>query len=261
MVLGDSLTAGFYAGGSKFAPPAATLQKLLDKECGKGKHTVQASSSCGETAVSMAKRKVIDPQFAKRDPPRVVVILGGTNDLRAWPVISVDEILEALATLAAAAAAGGAAPLLLTVPRMPASEGRAAALTARRLELNGRLRDDERFATADVARAFEDAGDLFDADGLHLTPRGYATLAAEVFPALRAAQKTKRKPRTYLRTRTRPSAGSSTMSAMALRMPLSSSLFAGVSLRRFLLSADSTTSFCRCASRSGRSSATTTPRS
>mmetsp|Transcript_6920 Transcript_6920/g.18891 ORF Transcript_6920/g.18891 Transcript_6920/m.18891 type:complete len:265 (+) Transcript_6920:2119-2913(+) len=34
-----------------------------------------------------------------------------------------------------------------------------------------------------------------------------------------------------------------------------------MSLRRFLLSADSTTSFCRCASRSGRSSATTTPRS
>ena len=96
IMVGDSLTAGFYAGGSKFAPPAATLQKLLDKECGKGKHTVQASSSCGETAVSMAKRKVIDPHFAKRDPPRVVVILGGTNDLRAWPVISVDEILEAL---------------------------------------------------------------------------------------------------------------------------------------------------------------------
>ena len=37
LCIGDSLTAGFVDGGARFFPYAATLQKMLDKECGKGK--------------------------------------------------------------------------------------------------------------------------------------------------------------------------------------------------------------------------------
>ena len=193
LCVGDSLTAGFYDGGAKFAPPAATLQKSLDRDAGAGKHSVEEASSCGETAVSMARRGVIDAAFEarKRLPPRVVIILGGTNDLRAWPVIEVGDVLEALAALAGAARARGAVPVVLTVPRMPAAETRSPSLTARRFELNERLKADERFICADVAAGFEEDDGAYDPDGLHLRKGGYAKLAKLAYPALRQAQRTK----------------------------------------------------------------------
>lgn len=193
LCIGDSLTAGFVDGGSRFFPYAQTLQKLLDKDCGKGKHQVEEASSCGETAVSMAKRRVVETEVdrRKRSPPKIVCILGGTNDLRAWPVLSVDEILSALATLVEAVTAAGAKPIVLTVPRIPSSEVRTATLADRRRALNAAIRST--YVHADVAADFEDddASVFYDPDGLHLTKAGYAKLARVVLPALRAAMKKK----------------------------------------------------------------------
>ena len=64
-------------------------------------------------------------------------------------------------------------------------------LTARRFELNGRLKADERFICADVAAGFEEDDGAYDPDGLHLRKGGYAKLAKLAYPALRQAQRTK----------------------------------------------------------------------
>lgn len=197
LCIGDSLTAGFVDGGAQFFPYAKTLQKLLDNECGKGKHQVEEASSCGEDARSMASRNVVGTAMEKRKrlPPKIVVLLAGTNDLRAWPQPTTDDVVDALASLAAAAKASGAKTLILTVPRMPAAEARTPSLTARRHDLNARVRAEETFHCADVAAGFEECGDdLYDADGLHLSKAGYRDLAKLVYPALRGVMKRKKAP-------------------------------------------------------------------
>ena len=63
--LGDSLTSGYSQGEDKY-PYGSILQKLLDKECGKGKHEVITCGNNGETAGSMAKRYAATTEIAER---------------------------------------------------------------------------------------------------------------------------------------------------------------------------------------------------
>ena len=186
--LGDSLTSGMSQGDNQF-PYGQQLQKLLDKECGKGKHEGITCGNNGETAVSMAKRHAVETESneRKRLPPKLFILLAGTNDLRAYPAIDEETIVDALAAMVAAADVA----VVCTVPRMPTSEQRTPALTERRDKLNTLIC--ERFSPRVVdTTPIEDA--LFDADGLYLTKAGYAALAKLVYPVCRAAMKRKKKP-------------------------------------------------------------------
>ena len=104
--LGDSLTSGYSHGEDKY-PYGSILQKLLDKECGKGKHEVITCGNNGETAVSMAKRYAVTTEIAERRrlPPKLFIIMAGTNDLLAYPQIEEDKIVGALAAMVDAASA------------------------------------------------------------------------------------------------------------------------------------------------------------
>ena len=195
--LGDSLTSGYSQGEDKY-PYGAILQKLLDKECGKGKHEVITCGNNGETAVSMAKRYAVTTEIAERRrlPPKLFIIMAGTNDLLAYPVIEEDKIVGALAALVDAAAVELAVAVVCTVPRMPAPEERSPeyALTKRRYRLNELIVEkfgEDRVVDTSSLDAFED-------DGLHLTKKGYAELAKLIYPVRRAAMKrcrTSKKPK------------------------------------------------------------------
>ena len=186
--LGDSLTSGYSQGEDKF-PYGSILQKLLDKEVGKGKHEVITCGNNGETAVSMAKRYAVTTEIAERPrlPPKLFIIMAGTNDLLAYPQIEEEKIVSALSAMVDAAAVELAVAVVCTVPRMPAPEDRSPeyALTKRRYRLNELIVEkfgEDRVVDTSSLDAFED-------DGLHLTKRGYAELAKLVYPACRAAMK------------------------------------------------------------------------
>ena len=186
--LGDSLTSGYSQGEDKY-PYGAILQKLLDKEVGKGKHEVITCGNNGETAVSMAKRYAVTTEIAERRrlPPKLFIIMAGTNDLLAYPQIEEEKIVEALKAMVDAAAVELAVAVVCTVPRMPAPEDRSPdyALTKRRYRLNELITEkfgEDRVVDTSSLDAFED-------DGLHLTKRGYAELAKLIYPVCRAAMK------------------------------------------------------------------------
>lgn len=167
------------------------MRKLLDKKCGKGKHEVITCGNNGEMAVSMAKRHAVETEIneRKRLPPKLFILLAGTNDLRAYPAIDEKTIVDALAAMVAAADVA----VVCTVPRMPTSEQRTPAFTERRDKLNALIC--ERFSPRVVdTTSIGDTDALFDADGLHLTKAGYAALAKLVYPVCRAAMKRKKKP-------------------------------------------------------------------
>ena len=186
--LGDSLTSGYSQGEDKY-PYGSILQKLLDKECGKGKHEVITCGNNGETAVSMAKRYAVTTEIAERRrlPPKLFIIMAGTNDLLAYPQIEEDKIVNAISAMVDAAAVDLAVAVVCTVPRMPAPEDRSPeyALTKRRYRLNELIVEkfgEDRVVDTSSLDAFED-------DGLHLTRKGYAELAKLIYPVCRAAMK------------------------------------------------------------------------
>ena len=186
--LGDSLTSGYSQGEDKY-PYGSILQKLLDKECGKGKHEVITCGNNGATAVSMAKRFAVTTEIAERRglPPKLFIIMAGTNDLLAYPQIEEEKIVNAISAMVDAAAVELAVAVVCTVPRMPAPEDRSPdyALTKRRYRLNELITEkfgEDRVVDTSSLDAFED-------DGLHLTKKGYAELAKLIYPVCRAAMK------------------------------------------------------------------------
>ena len=217
---GDSLTAGFRCGGDddKFHPYSVELKRRLASLKGRLRGaTVQTVGLCGCCAAEQARsgglrallQAAKDKAAAGRGAlPAVVVLLMGTNDLRGYPPADPQDVAAALNELVGAAAAFGARPVLLTVPAMPKPEGgdgaAAAALRARREALNALLLQLRRGAAAgdgaaggggdgcccvvDAAAALPPSeAALWDADGLHLSKKGYNVLGRVAFEGVKAA--------------------------------------------------------------------------
>ena len=186
--LGDSLTSGYSQGEDKY-PYGAILQKLLDKEVGKGKHEVITCGNNGETAVSMAKRYAVTTEIAERRrlPPKLFIIMAGTNDLLAYPVIEEEKIVNAISAMVdqTAVESGGRCGLHGAAhagPRgaVPGIRADEAALPPERAHRREVRRGPRRRHV--VPRRLR--GGWF-----HLTKKGYAELAKLVYPVCRAAMK------------------------------------------------------------------------
>ena len=117
----------------------------------------------------MAKRYAVTTEIAERRrlPPKLFVILAGTNDLLAYPVIEEDKIVNAISAMVDAAAVDLAVAVVCTVPRMPAPEERSPdfGLTKRRYRLNELIV--EKFGPVHIP-----AGDLLRAAVKEGTPAG-----------------------------------------------------------------------------------------
>ena len=206
---GDSLTAGFWAGGSRFHPSAPRISARL------GGCTVDHIGLSGYTSAQMvqtlgsnktdtagdidatARRWVSLEEALTSTQYTHVVILAGTNDLHtlrhAGGHRSAEDVVEDVKTLHKRALASGARTLALTVPQ-PAFESVRPQIALGRGEINDGLR---MFAEASVNVSLVDlelalphlnASEaerqrLWD-DGLHLTPAGYDQLADAVYDAL-----------------------------------------------------------------------------
>ena len=163
LVLGDSLVAGFYDGGSSFHPFTKALGRALKTKkkagaaakkaggaAGKKSSTtprvVVASGHCGALAAELAAGGLLPELLARaaklRAPFACVALFAGTNDLcgvagaeRADP----RAVAAALESLAAAAKTGGARAVLVLLP-LPRGRPEGAAFRARRLALADALR-------------------------------------------------------------------------------------------------------------------------
>ena len=205
---GDSLTAGFWAGGSRFHPYAGRLSVRL------GGCTVDHIGLSGYTSAQMvqtltrkteeggdidstARRWVSLEDALTSTHYTHVIILAGTNDLHtlrhAGGHRSADDVVGDVKTLLRRALSSGARTLSLTMPQ-PAFESVRPQMALGRGEINDGLR---RFAEAtdnvwlvdlELALPHLNASEaerqrLWD-DGLHLTPAGYDQLADTVYDAL-----------------------------------------------------------------------------
>ena len=110
LCFGDSLTAGFMDGGSKYWPYAKKLQRLLDNKYGPT-YEVVCRGYPGDTVTNDFKSKF------SRDldvPYLAVLLMGGTNDMAHGR--TTDEIAHTLDTLYMEAEETGAKVFVLTVP-------------------------------------------------------------------------------------------------------------------------------------------------
>lgn len=181
---GDSLTSG-PNGAPEQAYPAQAMDLLG------GRYVWRNRGGSGQTLVDMARdAALIDHE--PRQPVNILVLWGGTNDLRFGA--SADEVYSRIESYARARRATGYRVLVLTIlPRSNSTtpEG----FEIQRQALNARLRASWRdFADMliDVAAdpRIGDAGDELDAryftDRLHMTPLGYSLIAAHVAESLKA---------------------------------------------------------------------------
>jgi len=211
LAYGDSLSAGFYARGRKFAPYAPPLSELLggctvDWIGLSGWTTGQMLNTLPGAAASGLRRRsnwqTLDEALNAAHYTHVA-ILGGTNDLgMALGGAKADEnsseaarslaqpILDNLRKLHEAAHAAGAKSIAITVPEV-AYEQEAPMAREVRAEINRGLarmvqRKAGQMALADAAvllPRFNVSVDVVDKrwdDGLHFTPHGYEELAGVV---------------------------------------------------------------------------------
>jgi lysophospholipase L1-like esterase len=91
LAVGDSLTAGFYNGGASFFPYTTELERLVKQNHASWKNsTVTELGTCGATLpmIKTAMACHLKELAAKTGgAPTICVVLGGTNDLRAFPVV------------------------------------------------------------------------------------------------------------------------------------------------------------------------------
>ena len=180
---GDSLTAGYQTAGpahaeAKSTPYGEVLQERLGNQA-----QVEVSGICGEVTGEMLLRfraAVLDRR------PRIVIILGGTNDL-GWNA-DPGEIMRNLIKMYELARAASITPVPVTVPsirvELDGSHPEAASWFAdhlrRRQRLNGLIAEyaeKKSLSYCDLFSATAEPGSLmlaepYSNDGLHLTTNG-----------------------------------------------------------------------------------------
>ena len=204
---GDSLTAGFWAGGHRFHPYAQQLSRRLGGcpvdhiglsgyTSAQMAETIGGNNTAGAVDTTQQRWLALDEALNRRRYAWVV-ILAGTNDLarlrHAGGPRSPADVVQDIAALHRTALSSGAQTLALTVPQ-PAFEGTLPHMAAGRHEINAGLRAFAA-ATANVTlvdlqpvlphltATADERARLWD-DTLHFTPAGYDVLGDAVADAL-----------------------------------------------------------------------------
>ena len=202
LCFGDSLTAGYWAGGHEFYPYANTLRQLLgdsvlvDFVGLSGWTTTQMVESLDSTeCVDVCQRswKGLRAKLGERAFSHCV-ILAGTNDLSRCTAC---EIMQNVVALSRAASASFCKPFVMTVPEL-AVEKDFHSIAATRSDLNrlllqadgASLSNGQTLSTIDLAPLLpmqntKRAQAVWEPDGLHLRPAGYDIIADTVAKALR----------------------------------------------------------------------------
>jgi len=192
LVYGDSLTAGYYNGGTSFEPCGLQLAKVLAPELDV---EVQCCGLVGLGVEEMAK-KLTDPQIkdvrhrtgqgishilAEQGPFDLAIIMGGTNDLAHR--IPVPRIMRALQALHGACWEVGVPTVAMTVPPNH-GVGRKTAYAKNWRDLNGQIANwaagvseiDAPAQIGDVEKLVPFGSGqkalLWEKDGFHFSPAG-----------------------------------------------------------------------------------------
>lgn len=173
IAFGDSLTVGYqYPEGP--APYASFLASRLPD------HTsIAVAATSGETTHDMLLRFGRD---VVRNPPGIVVILGGTNDL-GWGV-PIDQIIQNLSLMYRQALEAKVLPVASTIPSILGADDH----ILPRTELNRKITQTAealRIPSVDFFTATADTdGRLlakYASDGLHLNAKGYEEMAQVLY--------------------------------------------------------------------------------
>lgn len=269
LAYGDSLTAGYYEDGDRFSPYGATLAKLLAPDFDAEVWVCGLSSL---TAVQMVKRlslkkikdgagrtgKGLQRIILEEGPFDLVLIMAGTNDLassqnsRAIIVSSVLALHGACHELRLRTAVLSVPPnamVPLDRQEAPTSSRRLAAYRARWEQTNARLKEwASGTGAADGAVLFVDTepivpftkdSELWEEDGLHLSPAGSRQLgeglAKALAPVLRTLPTVACAPMCPRRLAPMPE---------VVRAPAAAASKPGVVRRRLLAYGDSLTAGC-----------------
>jgi lysophospholipase L1-like esterase len=218
LAYGDSLTAGFWRGGSRFHPYSTRLSALLGgcvvDHIGLSGWTAQEmrqSLGTGQPGSDGVRRAwvpldaALSAAAAEGAPYSHVVVLAGTNDLGRVAQghagrTPADVVADVRALHEAAHAAGVPVTVAVSVPQ-PAFEGGRPPFVAVRAEINAGIRAYAAAADGSHAVLLADADAAlpnlnateevrqrrWEPDGLHFTPAGYNELGALVAATLTAA--------------------------------------------------------------------------
>lgn len=187
VALGDSLTSGFQSGGPDeemwdSTPYTDFLIDRIVRDFPFDSSSIEIINKgiVGELTEHMVARFESD---VIRISPRMVIILGGSNDL-GWGLSS-KSILQNLMVMYRLSRENGIVPIACTVPSILGyDEG-----IAPRILLNGLLRQhcrDIGMRCVDLFRATADADTSrlaleYSSDGLHLNSNGYRKMAAAIY--------------------------------------------------------------------------------
>lgn len=192
LLIGDSLTEGFYHHGMRFHSYGVRLEERLAASIGP-KFSIDQRGVSGEETYHMAKRlhHILAGQPAD-EPFDIVCVLGGTNDLAddANTPETIFHNLEAMYT-SVHNHNNHATLVPITIPQ---SFVRDEGYLANRAEVNRLIlnyrRDDPLVVPVDLEHLLPYYGvnqlkdDEYWDDGLHMTPKGYDKLGDFVYQAL-----------------------------------------------------------------------------
>jgi lysophospholipase L1-like esterase len=170
---GDSLTVG-YQSPYQPTPYASFLLPLLPEDT-----TIAIAGVSGETTSDMLFR--FDRDVLK-NPPDLVIILGGTNDL-GWG-IPIGQILKNLSQMYHQALAAKVIPMACTLPSILGADE----FIPPRIDLNQKIEQEAEalhIPSVDFFKATADPDgrllEAYSSDGLHLNSRGYEKMAQVVY--------------------------------------------------------------------------------
>ena len=190
LCVGDSITEGYYNGGTAFHPYTKKLSELLNAERNDVTYIVYNEGKSGEFVnPDMIKRMPI--LMDKYKPLNLVIIIGGTNDCTKKEC-NVQDLFDDIKTLHEIAHKNGVKTVAVTIP-----DSNAPMLPGRREKedvwegVNDNIRDfargNEKVILCDLAEELpyrtmdDDERKLFWDDNLHYTPMGYDKMAEIIY--------------------------------------------------------------------------------
>ena len=193
LCVGDSITEGYYNGGTAFHPYTKKLSELLNAERNDVTYTVYNEGKSGEFVnPDMIKRMPL--LMDKYKPLNLVIIIGGTNDCTKKKC-NVQNLFDGIKTLHEIAHKDGVKTVAVTIP-----DSNAPMLPGRNEKedvwegVNDNIRDfangNEKVILCDLAGELpyrtmnDDERKLFWDDNLHYTPMGYDKMAEIIYDVI-----------------------------------------------------------------------------
>ena len=193
LCVGDSITEGYYKGGTAFHPYSKKLSALLNAEQNHITYNVYNEGKSGE-CVNPEMVKRMPSLIKKYQPLNLAIIIGGTNDFTDKQC-NEQNLFDGIRTLHEIAHKAGVRTVAVTIPdsNAPKLPGRNEKENVWE-DVNDKIRDyakdKDNVILCDLAEELpfrtmnDDEKKLFWDDDLHYTPMGYDKMAEIIYDVI-----------------------------------------------------------------------------